>query len=132
MRVVAHSFRTPLSVHIVKKSCQRCNRAGYNWNRLPWNRPVQVSRHKRLRAGSHPPFGASRAGNAGPTDGDEMETAKTSPSVSPGELNLDHFWMPFTANRAFKAAPRFVTGAQGMYVRNERGQDVLDAIAGLW
>ncbi len=48
------------------------------------------------------------------------------------ELNLDAFWMPFTANRAYKAAPRLVTGAHGMYVVNERGEDVIDAMAGLW
>ena len=48
------------------------------------------------------------------------------------DLNLDPFWMPFTANRAFKAAPRLITGALGMYVRNERGEEVLDATAGLW
>jgi beta-alanine--pyruvate transaminase len=48
------------------------------------------------------------------------------------ELNLDAFWMPFTANRAFKAAPRIVTGAHDMYVVNERGEDVIDAMAGLW
>lgn len=47
-------------------------------------------------------------------------------------LNLEHFWMPFTANRDFKAAPRMITGAHGMYVRNERGEDVLDAASGLW
>jgi beta-alanine--pyruvate transaminase len=46
--------------------------------------------------------------------------------------NLDHFWMPFTANRAFKTAPRLITGAQGMYVRDQRGEQVLDAAAGLW
>ncbi len=48
------------------------------------------------------------------------------------ELNLDAFWMPFTANRVFKAAPRIVTGAHDMYVVNERGEDVVDAMAGLW
>ena len=48
------------------------------------------------------------------------------------DLNLEPFWMPFTANRAFKAAPRLITGAHGMYVRNERGEEVLDAVAGLW
>src|SRR5207302_1314995 len=48
------------------------------------------------------------------------------------EASLDAFWMPFTANRAFKAAPRIVTGAHGMYVVNERGEDVVDAAAGLW
>ena len=30
------------------------------------------------------------------------------------KLNLEHFWMPFTANRDFKAAPRIVTGAKGI------------------
>jgi beta-alanine--pyruvate transaminase len=48
------------------------------------------------------------------------------------DLNLDAFWMPFTANRAYKVAPRLVTGAHGMYVVNERGEEVLDAMAGLW
>jgi beta-alanine--pyruvate transaminase len=48
------------------------------------------------------------------------------------DLNLDAFWMPFTANRDFKAAPRLITGARGMYVLNERGEPVLDAAAGLW
>jgi beta-alanine--pyruvate transaminase len=61
-----------------------------------------------------------------------METKRSPSAVELGELNLEHFWMPFTANRAFKAAPRLVTGARGMYVQNERGQDVLDAMAGLW
>ena len=61
-----------------------------------------------------------------------METRGTRLAASAERLNLDHFWMPFTANRAFKAAPRIVTGANGMYVKNERGEDVLDAMAGLW
>jgi beta-alanine--pyruvate transaminase len=41
-------------------------------------------------------------------------------------------WLPFTANRKFKAAPRIFTGAQGMYYRTADGREVLDAIAGLW
>src|SRR6476646_8461809 len=61
-----------------------------------------------------------------------MDIAKTRSTVASDELNLEHFWMPFTANRAFKAAPRIITGAKGMYLRNEQGQDVLDAMAGLW
>ncbi|MBI4348998.1 MAG: aminotransferase class III-fold pyridoxal phosphate-dependent enzyme [Elusimicrobia bacterium] len=48
------------------------------------------------------------------------------------DVNLDNFWMPFTANRSFKGAPRMVTGAKGMYVKNERGEDVIDAAACLW
>ena len=30
----------------------------------------------------------------------------------------DAYWMPFTANRQFKAAPRMIVSAEGMYYRN--------------
>ncbi len=50
--------------------------------------------------------------------------------VSPN--NLEAFWMPFTANRQFKGAPRMLVGAEGMYYRTDDGRDVLDAAAGLW
>ncbi|MFG6449660.1 aspartate aminotransferase family protein [Roseateles sp. BYS180W] len=42
------------------------------------------------------------------------------------------YWMPFTANRQFKKAPRLLTQADGMYFRDEQGRQVLDGIAGLW
>jgi beta-alanine--pyruvate transaminase len=42
------------------------------------------------------------------------------------------FWMPFTANRQFKAAPRLVAKAEGMYYTTPEGRQVLDATAGLW
>jgi len=45
---------------------------------------------------------------------------------------LDAYWMPFTANRQFKKAPRLLTGANGMYFRDDRDRQVLDGIAGLW
>jgi beta-alanine--pyruvate transaminase len=45
---------------------------------------------------------------------------------------LEHFWMPFTANRAFKAAPRLLAKADGMYYWTPEGQQVLDGTAGLW
>ncbi len=45
---------------------------------------------------------------------------------------LDAYWMPFTANRQFKKAPRLLTGADGMYFRDDRDRQVLDGIAGLW
>jgi beta-alanine--pyruvate transaminase len=45
---------------------------------------------------------------------------------------LDAYWMPFTANRKFKRDPRFIVGAEGMHYRMSDGQQVLDAIAGLW
>ena len=46
--------------------------------------------------------------------------------------NLDAFWMPFTANRQFKAAPRMLAGAKGMYYQTDDGREVLDGCAGLW
>ena len=45
---------------------------------------------------------------------------------------LDAFWMPFSANRQFKAAPRLMTGAKGMYYTSVDQRQVLDATAGLW
>lgn len=46
--------------------------------------------------------------------------------------NLDSYWMPFTANRQFKANPRLVTGADGMHFKLADGRELLDGIAGLW
>ncbi|HEY2070776.1 MAG TPA: aminotransferase class III-fold pyridoxal phosphate-dependent enzyme [Rhizomicrobium sp.] len=46
--------------------------------------------------------------------------------------DLSAFWLPFTANRAFKAAPRMLTRAEGMYYYDESGRALLDACAGLW
>ncbi|MDR2310098.1 aspartate aminotransferase family protein [Pseudochrobactrum asaccharolyticum] len=45
---------------------------------------------------------------------------------------LDSFWMPFTANRQFKAAPRMLAAAEGMYYTDVDGNSVLDGTAGLW
>ena len=46
--------------------------------------------------------------------------------------DLEAFWMPFTANRQFKAAPRLIVGADGMYYTTHDGRQVMDAVAGLW
>jgi beta-alanine--pyruvate transaminase len=46
--------------------------------------------------------------------------------------SLDAFWMPFTANRQFKAKPRLLASAKGMYYRTDDGREVLDGCAGLW
>ncbi len=40
--------------------------------------------------------------------------------------------MPFTANRQFKAKPRLLSAAQGMYYTSEDGRQILDGTAGLW
>ena len=46
--------------------------------------------------------------------------------------SLEEFWMPFTANRDFKANPRLITGAQGMYYTTHRGDKVIDGSSGLF
>lgn len=48
------------------------------------------------------------------------------------ELDLDAYWMPFTANRAFKANPRFLVSASGTRYRADDGREILDGISGLW
>lgn len=46
--------------------------------------------------------------------------------------DLSAYWMPFTANRQFKAAPRQVVAAEGMYYTSADGRPILDGTAGLW
>jgi beta-alanine--pyruvate transaminase len=46
--------------------------------------------------------------------------------------DLGPFWMPFTPNRSFKANPRMLVRAEGMYFYDETGRALLDACAGLW
>ena len=45
---------------------------------------------------------------------------------------LAAFWMPFTANRAYKAAPRQLVAAKDMHYTASDGRQVLDGTAGLW
>ncbi len=50
--------------------------------------------------------------------------------VVPNDLNA--FWMPFTANRQFKQAPRMFVSAKDMHFTTTDGRKVLDGTAGLW
>lgn len=45
---------------------------------------------------------------------------------------MNALWMPFTANRQFKAEPRLLVSAQGMWYQRQDGTPVLDGTAGLW
>src|ERR1700727_782118 len=56
--------------------------------------------------------------------------ARLTPAVTNSEL--DAFWMPFTANRQFKANPRLLARAKGMYYTTADGREILDGVAGLW
>ena len=46
--------------------------------------------------------------------------------------SLSAYWMPFTANRNFKTAPRMLVSAEGMHYRDDAGNAILDGTAGLW
>ena len=51
-----------------------------------------------------------------------MQTART----------LEHYWMPFTDNARFKAAPKFIMSAKDMYYTTSDGRQVLGGLATLW
>src|SRR5712675_3446642 len=51
---------------------------------------------------------------------------------SSADLRQSAFWMPYTANRQFKAAPRLLARAEGMYYWTADGRQLLDGVAGLW
>jgi beta-alanine--pyruvate transaminase len=51
-------------------------------------------------------------------------------AAAPNDLRA--FWMPFTANRQFKAAPRMLVAAEGMHYTDATGRRILDGTAGLW
>ena len=46
--------------------------------------------------------------------------------------DLEPYWMPFTANRQFKAQPRLLVGAKGLHYTTADGRRILDGTAGLW
>jgi len=46
--------------------------------------------------------------------------------------DLNPFWMPFTANRSFKAHPRLLASARDMHYFTPDGRPILDGTAGLW
>ncbi|HEY5489806.1 MAG TPA: aspartate aminotransferase family protein [Gemmatimonadaceae bacterium] len=45
---------------------------------------------------------------------------------------LDALWMPFTANKAFKARPRLLVSAKDMHYQSDDGRQILDGTAGMW
>lgn len=46
--------------------------------------------------------------------------------------DVDAYWLPFTANRAFKAAPKLLVAADGMVFTSHDGRTIVDGVSGLW
>jgi beta-alanine--pyruvate transaminase len=59
-----------------------------------------------------------------------MPNARSSAALS--RSDLEALWLPFTANRQFKANPRLLARASGMHYWTADGRQILDAVAGLW
>jgi beta-alanine--pyruvate transaminase len=57
-------------------------------------------------------------------------------SPRPAAVNVPNdlaaHWMPFTANRAFKKAPRLLAGAKDMHYFTVDGRKIIDAASGMW
>ncbi len=60
----------------------------------------------------------------------KSSAAAIAPATAPNDLAA--YWMPFTANRAFKRTPRMVVGAKDMHYFTSDGRKLLDAVAGMW
>lgn len=46
--------------------------------------------------------------------------------------NMEAFWMPFSATKAFQKNPRIIASAKDMHYYNANGDALIDACAGLW
>src|SRR6185436_9761760 len=75
------------------------------------------------RARGHPPPESSMG---------HAESTLHDKSVEQKRLSLDEYWMPFTPNRDFKADPKMIVRAEGMYYWNDRGEKLIDASSGLF
>jgi len=62
----------------------------------------------------------------------EMNEAKHLSAARTDAAWLDAHWMPFTANREFKAKPRLMVAAQGCYYTDNHGKKIFDGLSGLW
>ena len=45
---------------------------------------------------------------------------------------LDAHWMPYSANRNFKANPRMIVSGKGAYYTDSDGRQIFDGLSGLW
>ncbi len=64
-----------------------------------------------------------------PTTGQPVSTTTPYPQ---DRAWLESHWMPYTANRSFKANPRMMVSAQGAYYTDNHGRKIFDGLSGLW
>jgi len=61
-----------------------------------------------------------------------MAQAQRTPVTATVPNDLEPFWLPFTANRAFKRRPRLIASAKDMHYITPEGRKLIDGSAGLW
>lgn len=61
-----------------------------------------------------------------------MSTFDTTKSAGLTAEQLQAFWMPYTANRQFKADPRMIVAADGAYYTSADGRQIFDGLSGMW
>ena len=59
-----------------------------------------------------------------------MTSTAVTDAILPNDLNA--YWMPFTANRAFKQSPRLISYAKDMHYFTPDGRAIVDGTGGLW
>ena len=52
--------------------------------------------------------------------------------MNPADGSFEYHWMPFTANRDFKAHPRLFVRAEGLYYWSRQGKMIIDGSSGLF
>ncbi len=60
-----------------------------------------------------------------------MSVLDTSKTAGLSAEQLDAYWMPYTANRQFKANPRMIVGAGGSYYKSADGRSIFDGLSGM-
>src|SRR5690554_6296830 len=66
------------------------------------------------------------------TEGDVMSDHNNQRHAGLTPEQLDAYWLPYTANRQFKADPRLIVGAEGSYYVDAEGRKIFDGLSGLW
>ena len=61
-----------------------------------------------------------------------MATSRATAASATVPNDLEPFWLPFTANRAFKRRPRLIAAAKDMHYITPEGRKLIDGSAGLW
>ncbi len=75
---------------------------------------------------------SAKSGTASRKKAMAAQAQRTPSQTAPARNDLSAYWVPFTPNRQFKAAPRLIAKAKDMHYEMTDGRKLLDGSAGLW